>query len=163
MTAGQCYPVTVRMRNTGTSTWNDADVFRLGSQNPQDNLTWGMNRVSMPAGSSIAPGQEVVYSWTVTAPSAAGTYNFQWQIRQSGVEWFGALTPNVAVTVAATPAPPPPPAPVNDAAFVSQTVPAAMTAGAVVSVTVRMRNTGTTTWTIGETYHLRSQNPPKNF
>jgi hypothetical protein len=40
MTAGQTYPVSVTMRNTGTMTWTAAHLYRLGSQNPQDNTTW---------------------------------------------------------------------------------------------------------------------------
>ena len=59
MTAGQSYGVTLRMSNTGNTPWDAPDVIRLGSQNPQDNLAWGMNRVSMPAASSIDPNQEV--------------------------------------------------------------------------------------------------------
>jgi hypothetical protein len=160
MTAGQSYSVSVTMRNSGTTTWTEAS-YRLGSQNPQDNLTWGMNRVSLPAGASVAPGQDAVYSWTVTAPTTPGTYNFQWQMRQSGVEWFGPLTPNVAVAVTA--AAPPPPTPTGNAAqFVSQSVPAAMTAGQAYMVSVTLRNTGTTTWTDAAPYRLGSQNPENN-
>ncbi len=164
MTPGQTVTVTVTMRNTGTTTWTDANGYRLGSQNPMDNTTWGSDRISMPAGSSIAPGQQVAFSWTVTAP-AAGTYNFQWQMRQSGVEWFGPLTPNVAVTVSSTPPPPPPPpSATNDAQFVSQNVPASMVAGQTYSVTVTMRNTGTSTWIDDPTtpYRLGSQNLQDN-
>jgi hypothetical protein len=166
MTAGQTYSVTVRMRNTGTTVWGSG--YSLGSQNPTDNTTWGMNRVPLAAGESIAPGQEKAFTWTVTAPATAGTYNFQWQMRQSGVEWFGPLTPNVAVnvTTATVPPPPPPPPPptlpVNDADFVSQTVPSTMVAGQTYSVTVRMRNTGSATWTPGGLYRLGSQNPQDN-
>jgi hypothetical protein len=162
MTAGQTYPVTVRMKNTGTTTWDAPDIFRLGSQNPQDNMTWGMNRVAMPAGSSIAPGQEVTYSWIVTAPTTPNTYNFQWQMKKSGAEWFGALTTNVVVTVTATPPPPPPPAGTNAAAYVAQTVPSTMTAGTVTAVTVTMRNTGSTTWTEAAQYRLSSRGPRDN-
>ena len=159
MTAGQTYSVTVRMRNTGSTTWAAAS-YALGSQNPTDNTTWDADGRVAPA-SNIAPNQEAVFTWNVTAPSTAGTYNFQWRMRQSGVEWFGATTPNVAVVVSAvTTPPPPPPTSANDAAFVSQTVPATMTAGQTYTVTVRMRNTGTSTWAAG--YSLGSQNPENN-
>ncbi|MDO8682740.1 MAG: glycosyl hydrolase, partial [Armatimonadota bacterium] len=46
-----------------------------------------------------APGQQKTFTFIVTAPSTAGTYNFQWRMVQDGVQWFGDLTPNVAVTV----------------------------------------------------------------
>jgi len=101
MSVGQTYPVTVTVRNSGATTWTDT-AYRLGSQNPVDNMTWGMNRVSMSAGESIAPGQEKTFAWTVTAPATAGTYDFQWRMRESGVEWFGDLTANVSVQVLAS-------------------------------------------------------------
>ena len=44
MTPGQSYAVTVTMTNTGGSTWSTSG-YRLGSQNPQDNMNWGLNRV----------------------------------------------------------------------------------------------------------------------
>jgi hypothetical protein len=67
-----------------------------------------MARVDLGSGDSIAPGQQKTFSWTVTAPSTAGTYNFQWRMVQEFVQWFGAATPNVAVTVTSGGNPPPP-------------------------------------------------------
>lgn len=52
--------------------------------------------------------------------------------------------------------------PGNYATFVSQSVPATMTAGQSASVLVTMRNTGTTTWTPTGQYRLGSQNPQDN-
>jgi len=151
------------MKNTGTTTWDDPNIFRLGSQNPQDNMTWGMNRVAMPAGSNIAPGSEVTYSWTVTAPATPNTYNFQWQMKKSGAEWFGQMTTNVVVTVSSTPPPPPPPAGTNAAAFVAQTVPSTMAPGSTHTVSITMRNTGSTTWTEANQYRLSSRGPRDNM
>ncbi len=98
MNAGHKYSVTVTMRNSGTRTWTAADMHRLGTQNPQDNNTWGLTRMNVPA--SVSPGSSVTFNYTVTAPSTSGTYNFQWRMVQDGVAWFGDSTPNVAVTVA---------------------------------------------------------------
>jgi RHS repeat-associated protein len=97
MEAGHTYNVAVQMRNTGSNTWTTPAHYNLGSQNAQDNATWSMARVSIP--SSVAPGTTVTYNFTVTAPSTPGTYNFQWRTVQDFVEWFGDLSPNVAVTV----------------------------------------------------------------
>jgi hypothetical protein len=99
MTAGAAASVSVTMQNTGTSTWTAATNHLLGAQNPHDNTTWGSARVTLAPGESIAPGQTKTFSWTITAPSTAGTYNFQWRMVQELVEWFGATTPNVAVSV----------------------------------------------------------------
>ncbi|MEW6127079.1 MAG: NBR1-Ig-like domain-containing protein, partial [Acidobacteriota bacterium] len=157
MTAGQSVSVSVTMQNNGTTTW-DTTNYKLGSQNPADNTTWGLNRVNLPA--AVAPGGSVTFSFNVTAPATAGTYNFQWQMYKQGVGFFGAVSTNVAVTVSSgggggggggT----------DNAAFVSQSVVSSMTAGQSVSVSVTMQNNGTTTWDTTN-YKLGSQNPADN-
>jgi YD repeat-containing protein len=109
MYTGMRYRVWVRMRNTGSSTWTAAHLYRLGSQNPQDSSTWVTSRVAVPG--DVVPGAEAVFNFTVIAPTAAGQYNFQWKMVEDSVEWFGDLTQNVAVTVQLPPgngeAPPP--------------------------------------------------------
>jgi RHS repeat-associated protein len=149
MTPGRSYPVTVTMQNTGNTTWMAASLYRLGSQNPQDNSTWGLQRVELP--NAVAPGASVTFSFNVTAPATPGPYNFQWRMVEDLVEWFGAYSPNVAVKDG-----------VNDAAFVSQSVPATFTPGQTRPVTVTMQNTGTTTWSAANLYRLGAQNPQDN-
>jgi hypothetical protein len=46
----------------------------LGSENPIDNLTWGLGRVALAK--AVAPGQEYTFTFKVTAP-AAGSYSMQ--------------------------------------------------------------------------------------
>lgn len=100
MTAGQTYSVSVTMRNSGTTTWT-SDVYKLGSQNPQDNTRWGRSRVNLPAGTTVAPGANYTFSFTVTAPSTAGSYNFQWRMVKDPGQWFGSLTTNLVINVTA--------------------------------------------------------------
>jgi RHS repeat-associated protein len=109
MTAGQSYSVSITMKNTGSNTWTTASHYNLGSQNPQDNTTWGGSRFGVP--SSVAPGTEVNFNGTLTAPSTPGTYNLQARMVQDFVEWFGDFTPNVVVTVNAPPGGNPSPEP----------------------------------------------------
>ncbi|HEV7890821.1 MAG TPA: NBR1-Ig-like domain-containing protein [Pyrinomonadaceae bacterium] len=97
MEAGSSYLVSVTLQNNGDNTWTSADLYRLGSQNPQDNSTWGIGRVEVPQ--SVAPGQQVTFDFYVTAPYSAGFYNFQWRMVHDGVTWFGDYTPNVQVEV----------------------------------------------------------------
>jgi len=97
MVAGRPYNVSVRMRNVGSTTWTPAAGHRLGSQNPQDNQTWGLHRVLLPG--PVAPGGWATFDFTVVAPSGPGTYSFRWRMVREGVAWFGAETPNVAVNV----------------------------------------------------------------
>src|SRR5207244_457108 len=57
---------------------------------------------------------------------------------------------------------PTPALPVNSAAFISQTVPSAMTSGQTYTIAVTMKNTGTSTWTATSSYRLGAQNPQDN-
>ena len=151
MLPGQTYAVSVTLQNTGTTTWTPGGAYRLGSQNWQDNTTWGTNRINLPSGSSIAPGANATFNFNVTAPTSPGTYNFQWKMVQDGVEWFGAQSANVAVKVG-----------VNDAAFVSQNVPPIMTPGQSYAVSVTMNNSGGKVWSSATAHKLGTQNPQDN-
>ena len=97
MAPGRTYPVSVTMRNTGSVTWTPQDGIRLGSQGPQDNMTWGVGRVALPG--SVEPGQQVTFIFNVTAPAQPGAYTFQWRMVQEMVQWFGAFTPATSVPV----------------------------------------------------------------
>lgn len=96
LAAGASTSVSVTVRNAGTTTWTAADGYALGSQSPQDNTLWGTNRQLVPG--SVAPGQEVTFTFLVTTPRAPGA-PFQWRMVQESREWFGAITPVVGVTV----------------------------------------------------------------
>ncbi|HEU5321583.1 MAG TPA: DUF2934 domain-containing protein [Methylomirabilota bacterium] len=100
MVAGRTYEAAVTMHNTGYSGWTvgGAAPYRLGAHNPTDNTTWRPDaRVSLPA--DVPSNQRVTFRFTVTAPSAPGTYSFQWRMVQEWREWFGEPTRNVAVSV----------------------------------------------------------------
>ncbi len=101
MVAGQTYPVAVTMTNTGVNSWAAGSTYKLGSQNAQDNTIWGLNRVVV--NSQVAPNANHVFSFNVTAPATAGTYNFQWRMMKEGAEWFGDASTNLAVKVALPP------------------------------------------------------------
>lgn len=101
MVSGRTYSASVTMRNDGNDTWSASTYYRLGSQNPQDNSTWGFGRVSLSQ--DVPPGQQAVFSFNVTAPSTPATYNFQWRVVRDGVAWFGAFTPNIAIQVSSPP------------------------------------------------------------
>ncbi|HRH44526.1 MAG TPA: NBR1-Ig-like domain-containing protein [Pyrinomonadaceae bacterium] len=97
MQTGQTYPVSITLQNDGSYTWRSSEGYQLGSQSPTNNFTWGLNRVNLP--NDVAPGQQVTFSFNITAPTSPGVYNFQWQMIQNGVEWFGEPTPNVPIEV----------------------------------------------------------------
>jgi len=99
MAPGETVEVSVTMKNTGTSTWTAEENFRLGSQNPQGNTTWGFNRVSLGEDETVEPGAEKTFSFEITAPETEGTYRFQWRMLQENVEWFGDLTHNQHINI----------------------------------------------------------------
>jgi hypothetical protein len=93
---GQTAGVAVSVRNLGTVTWAPGS-YRLGSQSPQDNGTWGTGRADLTG--PVSPGQVATFQFAVTAPGAPGTYAFQWRMLEEGVTWFGDLTPLIHVSV----------------------------------------------------------------
>jgi len=84
------------MKNSGTTTWA-AGTYSLQSQNPAGNTTWGLNRVNVA--SPVAPNNNATFTFNITAPSVAGSYNFQWRMAQDGAGAFGDLTTNVSISV----------------------------------------------------------------
>jgi hypothetical protein len=98
MVAGKIYPVSVTLENNGRAEWTMNNLYRLGSQNPQDNDWWG-GRIVLALGENILPGETKTFMFKVTAPLEPGTYDFQWRMVQENVEWFGDFTKNVSVTV----------------------------------------------------------------
>jgi len=99
MVAGQTYPVSVTMRNTGSTPWTAATAFRLGAQNPTSNQNFSMGRVFLDEGVSVGSGEEYTFAWMATAPTSPGSYNFEWRMVQDGVAWFGVHSTNTVVTV----------------------------------------------------------------
>ncbi|RKH09930.1 hypothetical protein D7V97_15140 [Corallococcus sp. CA053C] len=155
LTTGEVRTVSVTMQNNGTTPWTTAGGYKLGTHNPMDNTLWlGTTRVYMNADEVVAPGASRTFTFDITAPASAGTYNFQWRMVHEGIAWFGALSTNVAITVRA-------PIP-HDSQFVSQSVPTSLSAGQTASVSVTMLNTGTNVWTAANNYSLGAQNPQDN-
>jgi len=136
MVGGQPYPVSVTIRNLGGITWNpigpQCNAFRLAQVG---NTAWNPMRVDFTA--PVAAGGDVTLNFTVIAPQTAGTYNFQLQMVHECVEFFGAASPNIAVTVGSGG---------KLAQIVAQTVPASMAAGQPYSATVTVKNVGGITW-----------------
>ncbi|MDQ1813295.1 Ig-like domain-containing protein [Massilia sp. CCM 9210] len=108
MQPGETALITLKMKNTGTTTWTQDGNYYLGSENYRDNTLWGKKRI--PLGSSyVAPGEVGLFVFSISPPASGGAVNFQWRMVQEGVEWFGDLSPNKGYEFPIPP--PPPPAP----------------------------------------------------
>ncbi|WP_437925287.1 hypothetical protein WMF37_40490 [Sorangium sp. So ce291] len=153
MVAGTSQTVSISMRNISAVTWTRAAQYKLGSQNPENNTSWGASRVELPH--DVAPGSDVIFTFPVRVPVTVGHHNFQWRMLQEGVAWVGQKTPNVEVRAM--------PPLTRAATFISQTIPRSMPAGGTTAVSVTMRNVGTATWTQEGRYKLGSQDPRDNM
>jgi N-acetyl-anhydromuramyl-L-alanine amidase AmpD len=155
MVAGSTAVVWVEYKNTGTTTWTrgGANGVNLGTWNPQDRSSafytagnWlGANRPTDMDVASCAPGSVCRFSFVMTAPSTPGTYTEYWRLVKEGVAWFGYTGVYFQITVTA---------PQDNAAYVSDTIPATMTPGQVATVNITFSNNGGTTWTKANAYKL---------
>jgi hypothetical protein len=94
---GALVPVTVRVVNTGDTTWRAATAHRLGAA-PTNQVAWS----GAPCGGymnnlqdgrvflcrDVAPGQSYDFQFTIKLP-AAGAAVFAVRMVRDGVEWFG--------------------------------------------------------------------------
>ncbi|HOX59828.1 MAG TPA: YDG domain-containing protein [Candidatus Paceibacterota bacterium] len=111
MNPGQSYSVSVTFRNRGV-VWSEARSFRLGSVGDSDPFT-ATTRHTISG--EVKPGSTYTFNFTMTAPTAAGTYTTDWRMVRDGYAWFGA-THSEQVTVSS------PGTPVITTQPVSQTV-----------------------------------------
>jgi hypothetical protein len=95
---GQQFFATLRWMNTGSQSWDPQTGFKLGSQNPTDNSTWGGTSV-VPASGITQPTQQMDLLFQAVAPQSNGIYNFQWQTWKQDVGYFGQRSANLAVIV----------------------------------------------------------------
>jgi hypothetical protein len=95
------FAVEITFQNTGDTTWTRDTGYILGSENPRDNFTWSTNRIWLDPVDSVAPGAIHTFRATLTAPAQEGSYEFQWQVLQDAVEWFGLPSVNLTIEVSA--------------------------------------------------------------
>jgi hypothetical protein len=164
MDVGGEYTVMVQFKNLGKTTWSGGSGFKLVARNPANNQTWGINRVPLDAEQPVPPGGIANIRFKIKAPLQAGEYDFQWQLHQDKLGFFGEPTPNQRIQVGGAGVG-------NDAEFVLQELPGLVNAPAPYAVIKRgsnfqvklmFKNVGTTTWTAGA-HRLTSQKPRNNL
>jgi hypothetical protein len=102
LTAGQSFAVNITFQNTGQCAWvygAGPGGYRLGSQNPENNTTWGFSRVDLAYNEVINPGQYKTFTLYATAPSTAGSYGWGWRMVREGVNWLGTPTNPTFTTI----------------------------------------------------------------
>lgn len=140
MIAGETYRVSLTYQNTGNTTWTPGGNYMLGSQNPENNWIWGVNRVAVNA--TVAPSQQYTFSFSVVAP-AAGKYSVQWKMVSD--QWFGEHASSTVTVVPAT----------NNAQIIAQSVTGKMINGQSYPASIKVKNTGNTIWFAGGEYPYR--------
>ncbi len=77
---GETFPVTVQMKNTGTSTWSPDYGFFLSeySSGATSGVTIWKNVKGATFTGSTGPGGTRTFNLTVTAPTTPGTYGMSW-------------------------------------------------------------------------------------
>lgn len=154
MVAGQSYTATYTFKNTSNVAWTGAGGFGLGSVNPIDNKTWGLNRRPLQPTDVIQPGSTYKFSFLIYAPTIPGTYDLQWSMRQDAVGTFGDPSTDVPVVVSLA---------ANAARYLSQTQPSTVRVGTSFNVTVKMTNVGTNSWTLAGGYALVPSGSSSNW
>lgn len=98
LNVGQNFSVKVIVKNTGTSTWTWGK-YKLVAQKPAKNLTWLIDQVNLNNRELVRPGEFKTFTFNAVVPTKPGIYDFQWQMYEEGIGFFGTTTPNVKITV----------------------------------------------------------------
>ena len=90
---------TVRVQNTGTTTWTVGAGYALGAVDDSDPFFTADTRVRFPMTERVAPGATWEFTIPLASPRAAGMYTTDWRMVRDGVHWFGAtVSERVAVS-----------------------------------------------------------------
>lgn len=93
MTAGQTVSIQVTVRNEGDLMWSEDDNFRLGFRGdffPTETRSF-MNDTTneIPTYGGIFRGRPITFTFNLTAPATAGTYEVRVMMLQELITWFG--------------------------------------------------------------------------
>ncbi len=82
---GQSARVEITLRNNGSSTWTSGGGYALAA----DRDFYGADRVPLPGGTSVAPGEQVTFAFDITAPGQTGFYEMRWRMMRGDGHQFG--------------------------------------------------------------------------
>jgi hypothetical protein len=88
LTCAQSYPVTITVRNAGSTRWSKRDGYALGTvEGGQDFRAPG--RIPLADRAVVPPAAVHAFTATLVAPDAAGTYRLEWRMARTGGGFFG--------------------------------------------------------------------------
>ncbi len=142
--ADHAVPVTIRIQNTGNTTWTNATGYDLEMTTDSCSLA-PAPALPLFAPPTVIPGQIYDFTFSLTAPGLLGPCSFGAQMSQ-GVSRFGSelVWPITVVS------------PINNANVLNNTIPLTLWENQGVAVDVTVRNTGNTTWVSGGNYSLKA-------
>ncbi len=91
ITTGEKARATVRVRNTGTTTWTRAthQLKAIGGSGGDAATLLGGRRVNLPAGARVTPGRAITFRFDLTAPSSPGSFRPTFKMTARGGAAFG--------------------------------------------------------------------------
>lgn len=98
MKPGQTAQAQIVLRNNGSSTWTSGAGYALAA----DRDFYGSDRIPLPNGASVAPGQQVTFAFNITAPAQGGFYDMRWRMTRGDGQQFGRAA-TLEVKVGSTP------------------------------------------------------------
>lgn len=146
MEALKTYNVSINVKNTGSNTWTSDTNFKLGAVGDSDDFTGG--RVTLEKGETIATGQTKTFNFVMTAPAEGKAYKTDWRMVQEEIEWFGGIIEKNVNVIAA------PVVKANNAEILNINLPQSMEAGKEYTVSIEVKNIGTSTWTADKNFKL---------
>jgi hypothetical protein len=83
--------MTVRLKNTGGTAWKNAELRMTGNTKNGKSIyyhsSWSGKTV-IGKTTTIKPGESVTFLFNITPPQKAGTYDFQFEIKQGGSQIY---------------------------------------------------------------------------
>ncbi len=145
MYCGDTESFTIRLENVGTGDWTEdgTNGHRLGVTDNDDPFRPNGNKVRLPVGTTIAPGQRHTFTVELTAPDVHGVVRTEWQMAEQGVEWFGSIVFKDINVVCG-----------DHAVLAAEVFPAAMNCSSEDEATVTLQNMGSTDWTDAAGFYL---------
>ncbi|MCD1294946.1 hypothetical protein CUJ83_08040 [Methanocella sp. CWC-04] len=104
MLKGNTYTASVTMKNTGLLPWSNDNGVYLGAIDyaTNDASKFTATKLYIPAGKVILPGEQYTWSFTMKAPTQAGSYSVKFRMKWEGHDWFGSHANKTVSVKAAT-------------------------------------------------------------